>query len=227
MQINRRVPMPRNQMKGLADYDMTFCPGVTPADGFSLNAALRYLPYRSFPLYLGQLDDLRCCRGEYRNRDFVIPFDLEITIPAFGTLPYQQQMHPGTIIWGLTFAAIDGEASDFTVQIKDLNTMIGDRCIPYQFFYGDGTDANALRPNGPTTGADLYPVLIEPYKVEDPGLINVLIGNKGSEAQRCQLCIRTAEPCSVMGRGMGPMPGDLPIAGTPVQRLPNSSRRRF
>ena len=213
---NNRVPAPRNQMKGLMDYDMTFCPGLTPADGFSMNAALRYLPYRSFTLYLGQLDELRCCKGEYRGRDFVIPFDLDIAIPAFGTLKYQQQMHPGTVIWGFHFAAVDGEVGDFTVQVKDLNSMIGDRCIPYQFFYGEGTDATALRPTG-LAGADLYPVLTEPYQVEHPGLIDVTIGNKGAEEQRCQLVIRTAEPCSVMGRGYNRMPADLPMPGTPVQ----------
>jgi hypothetical protein len=214
---NRRVPMPRNRMRGLADYDMTFCPSETPADGFSMNAALRYLPYRSFSLYLGQLDELRCCRGSYRNRDFVIPFDVEITIEAFGTLKYQQQMHPGTIIWGFNFSALDEEVSlsDFTVQIKDL-------CKTYQFFYGDGTDAIALRP---TVAANLFPVLCEPYVVEKApgatgGLIDVTIGNKTNADQSCQLVIRTAEPCAVMGGGMSRMPGDLPLPGTPVQQLP-------
>lgn len=224
MAQNRRVPAPRNRMRGLTDYDMSWCPSETPADGFSMNAALRYLPYRSFALYLGQLDELRCCRGQYRNRDFVIPFDHSITIEEFGTLKYQQQVHPGTVMWGFNFSALNPEVSlsDFTIQIKDL-------CQTYQFFYGDGTDATALRP---TAAADLFPVLCEPYVIEKApgatgGLLDVTIGNKTNAAQSCQLVIRCAEPCAVMGRGYGPMPGDLPLPGTPVQRLPTPSGGAF
>lgn len=209
----QRRPQPRNQMRGLMDQDMTFAPAVTCADGFSMNADLRYLPYRSFSLYLGQLDELRGERTKYRGKTYVVPHDLNIAIDPFGTLHYQQPIRPGTIMWGWGFAAIDGTVGQFTVQVRDT-------CSGYKFFDGEGTLATALRPLniGAAGAANLFPVLMEPYVVLPPprrltGLIDVYITNNASVAQRCQLCIRCAEPCGRAGDWAKTLPTDLPIPG--------------
>lgn len=207
---NQRRPQPRNQMAGLMDQDMTWAPAVTIADGFSMNAALRYLPYKSFALYLGQLDELRSCREQYRGKTYVVPHDLNIAIEAFGTLRYQQPMRPGTVIYGWQFAAIDGTENDFTVKVRDT-------CAGYDFFDAEGTRATALRPLN-TPPDLLFPVLIEPYVVLPPpkrlvGMIDVYITNNNVAAQRCQLCIRCAEPCGRAGDWAKTLPTDLPIPG--------------
>jgi hypothetical protein len=198
-------------MAGLMDQDMTWADAVTPADGFTMNAALRYLPYRSFPLFLGQLDELRQAREKYRHKQYVVPFDLNIPIEAFGTLHYQQPIRPGTYIYGWQFAAIDGVITDYTVQVRDT-------CSGYKFFEAEGTLATALRPSGPAGVIDLYPVLIEPFEVKPPpqrltGLVDVWITNNASADQRCQFVLHCAEPCGRSGDWAKTLPTDLPIAG--------------
>lgn len=192
-----RVPNTRNRMAGLNDLDQS-SPGMeTPADGFSMNADLRYLPYRSFPLFLGQLDELRQCKDEFRARYLTIPYQAGFAIPAYQTFDTGQRTSPGTIVWGLQFAALDGTPNDFRVQITDI-------CSQSSFF-SQALVASALRPSGVT---DLYPVLIEPRCVSggsNSGL-KVEITNLAATSQRCQLVLMCAEPCSVQGSGPGAAP---------------------
>ena len=74
-------------------------------------------------------------------------------------------------------------------------------------YFSEPVQGNLLRPLGTAAGTtNLYPVLIEPRLVSGmphPQL-KVNITNKSATDQRCQLCIYTAEPCSVMGPGYGP-----------------------
>lgn len=192
-----RHPQPRNRGRGLADLDQSEITQHSEADGFTLNANLRYLPYRSFPLFLGNLDQIRQNKDNYRFRVLTLPYNLIDPIPAYENFDGGQTVQTGTCVWGLSFAALDGSASDFEVQIYD--TCSG---VP---FFSEPINAGFLRPTG---GTDLYPILIEPRLIVGnprPSL-RVNIANKASAGQRCQLAILCSEPCKVMGPGYGPIP---------------------
>lgn len=196
----QRVPCPRNLVRGMPDQDMTNVPTTPYADGFSFNAALKYLPYRSFALLLGQLDELREQGHLYRARYLVIPFDVTIAIPQFETLDTTQNAAPGTILWGYNFAAVDGANTDFDVQV-------GDVCSGETYFENTIVSVG-LRPTG---ASDQYPVLTEPrHLIGRPHpKLRITISNKTAGAKRCQLMLHLAEPCSTQERQIAPegLPG--------------------
>lgn len=204
----QRQPNPRNRMVGMADCDQTFVVGEMVADGFSMNAALRYLPYRYFPLALGQLDEIRQQTSNYRARWLVAPLDVTVAIPSFGSLDMTQRVNNGSILYGYNFAAVDGVVSDFEVNITEI-------CNQEQQF-DQTVDATCLRPTpAAAQGTDLFPVLFEPRELwgNPQPQLKIVITNKASSAQRCQLLIHLTEPCNAQGPGSGPLapfPWDQP-----------------
>jgi hypothetical protein len=198
---SQRQPNPRNRHMGLADCDQTFTPMEMPADGFTLNAALKYLPYRYFPLALGQLDEVRLQADKYRARWLALPVDPRVAIPAFDNLDTTQRCNNGSILYGFNFAAIDGTTDDFEVNVAIM-------CDQQQYF-DQTVDSTTLRPQGSAgQGTNLYPTLFEPVCLwgNPYPQLKVVIANKANTPQRCQLVIHLAEPCSAQGSGVGPAP---------------------
>lgn len=187
--IARRHPHPRNKKLGLADIDMSAEVQSVVADGISMNAALRFLPERSFPAFFGHLDYIRCNKDHYRARYVTLPFDASQPIEARDTNVTVQKLNVGSIVWGLNFDAVDGSLSDFEVQISDIHTS--------RKLWSQSVQATALSADGST---DLYPVIIEPLYMRAPRgsdpKLKVEITNKASSDQRCQLLVLVAEPCS-------------------------------
>lgn len=206
---SQRQPSPRNRMAGLSDMDQTFTPGEMVADGFSMNAALRYLPYRYFPLALGQLDEIRARATQYRARWLVTPLDVRVPIPRNGSWDTTQRVNNGSILYGFNFAAVDGTVADYTVNIEELCSQ--------QPWFDQRAEATSLRPTpAGVAGTDLFPVLAEPrLLVGDPyPQLKITITNKADANQRCQLLMHLAEPCEAQGPGSGPLapfPWDQPL----------------
>ncbi len=198
--LGQRHPSPRNRMSGHYDCDMTAAPMPMIADGFSMNSSLRYLPYRSFPLALGQLDELRQARANYREKLLCFPFDVSVPIPARENFDAGQYVNPGSILWGFSFAALDGNASDFDVNITDICAEEG--------YFEETVEATTLRPQAVGTATNLFPVLTEPRVLSGyPISIRVVIANKAAVDQRCQFVVHLAEPCSLQeGRVAQPLP---------------------
>lgn len=198
----QRQPNPRNRMKGLADCDQTWAPMEMIADGFTMNAALKYLPYRYFPLALGQLDELRKRHGEYRARWITVPQDVNTVIGPFGEFTTTQRVNNGSVLFGFNFCVVGmGSVSDFEV-------VVGEICTETQWF-DQSIDATGLRPTPAAAGGtDLFPVIVEPQVLRgspQPQL-KVVITNKSSAARSCQLLLHLAEPCSAQGVDAGSLP---------------------
>ena len=153
-------------------------------DGFTLNAALLYLPKRFFPSALAQLDPLRRAEN-YRPRWFCVPDDFNQPIAAYDTLQYQLQVVPGSYLIGMNWTVLDGENTDLYIQITDSCTE-----IPLGSDFQNGA---AFRPSG---AAQLWPrILAQPRLILEPGLVNVEIANAQSSSRQCQLLLHFAEPC--------------------------------
>lgn len=193
----RRFPSPRNRAAGLADLDQSAMLVETPADGFSMNMNLRYLPERYFPLSLGLLDQIRQHRDSFRMRILTLPYNLTAAIPAFENFDGAQNVLSGTCVWGFSFAALDGTESDFEIQVYDTCSGLA--------FFSQPVSGNMIRPNG-TTG--LFPYIVEPRLVtgRPKPALQVNIANKASSAQRCQLAILCSEPCDDQGYGNDRIP---------------------
>ena len=192
-----RYPNPRNRLRGLHDADQANVITGMQADGLTMNANLRYLPKRAFPTFVGQLDQIRQNQQHYRCKVWCAPFDFQTAIVAFGNFNATQNVFPGTCVWGLSFAALDGVASDFEIQIYDTCSGLA--------YFSEPVQGDLLRPDGTT---DLVPVIIEPrYVTGNPHpALRINITNKAAVDQRCQLTIITAEPCEVMGPGTESLP---------------------
>lgn len=153
-------------------------------DGFTLNAALLYLPKRFFPNALAQLDVLRRA-ANYRPRWYCVPDDFNQPVAAYDTLQYQIQVVPGSYLWGMNWTVLDGELSDLYIQITDSCTE-----IPLGSDFQAGA---AFRPSG---ASQLWPrILGQPRLILEPGLVNVEIANTQASSRQCQLLLHFAEPC--------------------------------
>ena len=203
--MNHNGHMARRNGYALPDTIQDVCP--MPPDGFAMNAALRYLPYRYFPLALSSLDFIRGNAEGYRAKWIISPHDFNIPIPALDTHVDQVRLVPGSWVWGMTFSAVDGVIADFTVQVTD-------PCDGNPFF-SYFVNATALRASG-ATGTNLFPVLLStPKQITAPGFLNIEIGNQAEDDQRCQFILLAAEPCRMFGVG--------PAEPLPFQRFRGES----
>lgn len=205
----QRQPCPRNRAWFSPDWDQTFVQQPMVPTGFNYNASLQYLPYHSFPLFVSQLDELTAQRGHYRARWLCVPDGL-VAIDGPGNFDSNEHVNSGSIVYGFSFAAVDGNTADFEVGV-------GDVCSGHQFFEGTIV-ATALRPGAIGTATGANPVLIEPYEVqgEPHPQLDIRIRNKATASQRCQLIVHLAEPCAVQGDGPSQLPRfpwSLPAAG--------------
>lgn len=171
-----------------------------PCDGFTLSAALRYLPMRSFPLYLTNLDPIRTVQVcGFRQRLHPVPFDVAIPIAATETLLYQQRVPQGTILYGLQFVALDGEPTDYFFNI--LNPCTGNKLFSSPVRGSWGVPGNGA-PAGFRTG--LRPVLLDaPIQLVREGILQVEITNTLTTNSRCQLVLVCAEPCDAVLQAAG------------------------
>jgi hypothetical protein len=159
-----------------------------PIDAFSMQAGLRYLPGRYYPLALSDFDYLRRNKDQYRCRMVSIPRDNQTEIPFNQGLEFQVKIPTGSWFWGLIFANITGELTDFRV---DLVFNCGDRPL-----WSQTIRAEALQPNG-TTG--LRPVIFKPVLMEGEAQLNARITNMDTaNNRRGQLLLMFADPCTLL-----------------------------
>lgn len=163
-------------------------------DGFTLNAALLYLPNRFFPNALAQLDVLRRA-ANYRARWHISPDDFNQPIAAYDTLQHQIHVNTGSYLWGWTFAIYTPVANQRPVEVTAIGNIlvqITDSCSGIPFF-SDFKTASDMRPNG---NSQLWPVVLsQPRLILEPGLINIEIANAAATPAYCQLLLHFAEPC--------------------------------
>lgn len=153
-------------------------------DGFLYSATQLYLPTSYRASALVQMEVLRRAKG-YRTRWYTVPDELEQSVPAFGQVEFQVQVQPGTYVWGLAFAALDGDPASIYIQITDACTE-----TPFLSDYETGA-------NFEINTADLLiqaPFLITPRIVGQPGLLDVELYNSSADPITCQLVILCAEP---------------------------------
>lgn len=163
-------------------------------DGFALNSGLLFLPKRWFPNALAQLDVLRRA-ANYRPRWYCVPDGINFTeaIAAYSTLQFQVQVVPGSYLLGFNWFVLDGELSDFWIQVTDSCTEIP---LSSDFQSGAG-----FRPSG---ASQLWPRLLgQPRLILEPGLLNVELANTTASARQCQLLLHFAEPCQEIERQTG------------------------
>ena len=180
-------------------------------DGWSLNAAIRYLPYRPTAILLGQLEPLRRAHN-YRERIWVLPDDLTIAIPARGQYNRQIRVTPNSWLWGGTFYQFSDEDEEHLfnpVAPIDLSLQITDDATGCQF----GSEfilANALFPGGgvlsPSPAADRNissPCLLtQPRVFVKGGLLSIEIANLSALDVKCQLQLCFSEPCEIREGGI-------------------------
>jgi hypothetical protein len=175
-------------------------------DGFTMNAGLRYLPYRFFPLALDKMDFLRQSGGRFRAKAYVSPVDFRVLIPPFDRILDQVHILPGSWLWGLGFCAVIYSPPSATIPQgpQTAYVQISDPCDdsskPRKLFSSDviATAVSALLPSL-TSPSGLSPVLLsEPHLIGGKGEIDVEITNRGSGNLNVQLVLQVAEPCEVI-----------------------------
>lgn len=168
-------------------------------DGWLLNPTILYLPYRTVPMMLGQLEPLRRAHN-MREYIWLMPEDLTVAIPARGQLNQQIRVPPNSYLWGGTFYKfVDGEAGPFVPAAPtDLSLQFTDDATGCQ--YGSEFIAGtSLYPGGSKSTPGL---LMQPRLFIAPGLVSVEIANLADEDVFCQLALYFSEPCdkTVEGR---------------------------
>lgn len=178
-------------------------PDTSPLmDGFTLQPALQFLPYRYYPLALGGLEVLRRA-ALWHPRWFVIPDSINQPIQPYDTLEYQCSILGGSYLWGYQFTELSGGDVDPTAQ--NLLVQVTDACTGIAIWSDFVTDFALAVPNtGTALGAPVPRLLPLPRLILEPGLIDVEISNRTGNEVTCQLLLLCAEPCAVVGeRGQG------------------------
>jgi hypothetical protein len=150
-------------------------------DAFSLNGYLKDLPFRYFPAALSELAELRNSPGQFRW--YSAPQDIEKPIDATDTHYAQLVIPIGTVIWGMSFVAIDGAVDEFYLQIAEADD---------ERWFESFVCATMFASNNT---ARLRPVLMPRPHVIKTGTLKVSINNTDTaNAQRCQLLFWTTKP---------------------------------
>jgi hypothetical protein len=162
-------------------------------DGWSLNTRVRYLPYRPTPMMLGQMEPLRRAHN-LRPRDWVLPDDFTIPIPARGQYNRQIRVAPDSYWWAAScFAFInEGEFNFIPVQPEDLAIQITDESTGCTLA-SEFIDARCFFPGLASTITP--PLLTSPRLIAAPGLLSVQIANKSATETLAQLVLYFLEPC--------------------------------
>lgn len=143
-------------------------------DGFGFDTNFRCdLQFQN--LAIQQYDALRRCSA-YRAKNWLVPKDSTVTIPAFDSYEYQLFLKPGSAIWGYVFP-----------QIAGMSFQVRDSCDDVPLFSEPATNQSN---SAPYQQQFLTKLLI----VGHPGTLNVEICNTLSSDQTCQLVLAGGEP---------------------------------
>lgn len=166
-------------------------------DGWILNPSIRYLPYRAMPMLLGQMEALRRAHN-LRNRMWVLPDNVEDSIPARGKYERQIRVTPGSYLWGMTFYKfIDNFGALFTpVAPDDLSFQVTDDATGVQIS-SEFLSARAFWPGAPSARTTTPVLLTQPKLIVGQGLLAVEIANTNASPAFVQLCMYFLEPCEL------------------------------
>jgi hypothetical protein len=143
-------------------------------DGFSFDTNLRCdLQFEN--LAIQQYDALRRASA-YRFKNWLVPKDSTVMIPAFDSYEYQLYLKPGSAIWGYVFW-----------QVAGLSFQLRDSCDDVPLFSEPSTNQTH---SSPYQQQYLTKLLI----VGHPGTLTVEICNTLDTAQQCQLVLSGGEP---------------------------------
>lgn len=167
-------------------------------DGFTLNPAVRPVPYNYAAACLGQMEVLRRA-NLYRARVYVCPDDAGWPIAAYDTFEIQIQMLPDSYLWGVQYTEF---AAGTYTQVAGGNGLvqITDACTGLELYseYASGNGITFFKAVPDLRGDALPHLLTQPRLIQKPGLVNIEISNRDSAALRCQLLVMVAEPCVVV-----------------------------
>jgi hypothetical protein len=171
-----------------------------PADGFTLNPAIRLWPYNYVAGALAQMDTLRRA-ATYRPRIYAVPDDYNQPLDGYETLEYQIKLASGSYIWGMMFRQYSAgwaqqDPTSVVIQLSEACTGVP--------FYSEFSQAQGLAfytASPLASGIAMPHILTQPRIILEPGDVNVELCNLSSASQRCQLLIFTAEPCETIIEG--------------------------
>ena len=161
-------------------------------DGWILNTAIRYLPFRATPMLLGQMEPLRRAYN-YRVRNWVVPDDLATTIPARGQLNRQIRVAPDSYLWAASLWQFISEGPFLFIPIApaDLSIQITDETTGCQL----SSEFISGRVFAEGTGQIIPPLMMQPRLIAAPGLLSVQLANTSASAVTAQLVLYFLEPC--------------------------------
>lgn len=160
-------------------------PAYPVSDGFLLNTHLRCnLRFRS--MVLAEFEALRRA-GSYRSKYWVVPRDSNIAIPARNSFEYQENVVPGSALWGFLWTQ-SGNAGPFSFQVREACTKVP---LFSEVVRADNFSASI---SGDEPAPVAYPfgrLLIVPT----PGLISIEIcSQQTTDATGVQLVLCGGEP---------------------------------
>jgi hypothetical protein len=165
-------------------------------DGWILNPTLRYLPYRPTAMLLGQLEPLRRAHN-YRDRIWVTPDDLTISIPARGQFNREIRVPANSYLWAAQCHQFitEGEFAFIPVAPDNLSLQITDQASGVDIA-SEFTSARMFWPPvAPPKETSTPALLTQPRLFVDPGLLKVSIANTSASAVLAQLLLYFLEPC--------------------------------
>jgi hypothetical protein len=156
--------------------------GMNPyKDGFNFNASIVNQPGRWPALAVARLREVLGDPARWRPRMYTAPRP-GITLGARGQYIEQLAIVPGSVVWGVSFATLDGSsASDYLIQVE---------------FDNEGlalSNAPVVATNYTPTGA-YRPVLLAEPKLLRTSAVSVKFWNTANAARSCEFLLAVAEP---------------------------------
>lgn len=168
-------------------------------DGWILNPTIRYLPYRAAAMLLGQLEPLRRAHN-YRDRIWVLPDDLSISIAARGQFNREIRVPANSYLWAAQCHQFTNENEEHLVAPVapgDLSLQITDQATGVDIA-SEFTSALMFWPPTAPPKETYTPVLLtQPRLFVAPGLLKVSIANASASDVQAQLLLYFLEPCDV------------------------------
>lgn len=163
-------------------------------DGFSYLCALKYLPYRAFPMQLRLLTQYRkeALQGMWLPRWYTCPLDSSVQIAAGDTLNFEiHTAKKGSVLWGWSFAVLaPGTTSQVRIALTDVASgqlLMTQREIAANF------TAN-LTSGTPKAGFP-FCLLMHPHLISGQGdLLVEMVNTNVTTALTCQLVLMCLEP---------------------------------
>lgn len=160
-------------------------------DGFTFSTKLRCnLAFRNLAT---QEYEIFRRAGAFRSKQWLVPQDSTILIPAFDSYERQLWMPAGSVIWGYSFVGSTGQQGEITATATQ-SFEVRDACDDVALFSEIATRQFALNNTFPNTNPVPQQYLAKPLLVGPPGLINVVIASTYPTAQVGQLVLYGGEP---------------------------------